>query len=137
MIFGPILPILFPIGLLSLIILYVLERLLLAYSYRRPPMFDVTINRTTIELLTYAPIIYLLSGAWNYSNQQLFMNKVVPKTDTSYYPPTDHFAHQQFTQLTPGTPFAIMLCVLALGTLYYKLRYCITRRKSDIEELED
>jgi len=31
--YGPMMPVLFPIGLLSLIVLYVVERLMLAYSY--------------------------------------------------------------------------------------------------------
>ena len=37
--FGSGLPILFPIGLLSLIGLYLTERLMMAYSYKRPPMY--------------------------------------------------------------------------------------------------
>lgn len=84
-------PILFPIGLLSLFVIYLVERLMLAYSYQRPPMFDSTINRTTINLLYLSPLLYGFSAAWTYSNQQLFMNKVEPNTDTSLYPPTKHY----------------------------------------------
>lgn len=67
--FGPGLPILFPIGLCSLIVLYVVERLMVAYSYQRPPMYDSTINATTLRLLWLAPICYLISASWMYSNQ--------------------------------------------------------------------
>ena len=127
--FGPIMPILFPIGLCSLIVLYVVERLMLAYSYQRPPMFDSTLNRTTLELMYMAPLIYAFSAAWNYSNQQLFMNKVVSMVDTSYYPKTDHFITQQWQQLTPGTPFAIMLAFLAISSLYRYFRTCLTKKQ--------
>ena len=37
--FGAGLPILFPIAFLSLLLLYIVERLMMAYSYRAPPMF--------------------------------------------------------------------------------------------------
>ena len=67
--FGPGLPILFPIGLLSLICLYIVERLMVAYSYQKPPMYDSTINTTTLNLLYTAPLIYAFSAAWIYSNQ--------------------------------------------------------------------
>lgn len=51
MLFGPGLPVLFPIGLMSLIILYIIERLMVAYSYQKPPMFDSTVNQTVIRIL--------------------------------------------------------------------------------------
>jgi hypothetical protein len=115
--FGPGLPILFPIGLLSLICLYIVERLMVAYSYQKPPMYDSTINTTTLNLLYIAPLIYAFSAAWMYSNQQVFKDKVVANTDTSLYPPTEHFFTQFLTQLTPGTPFVIVLVVLGLLAL--------------------
>ena len=40
MLLGPGFPILFPISLMSMIILYMIEKLMLAYSYRKPPMYD-------------------------------------------------------------------------------------------------
>jgi hypothetical protein len=38
--YGMFIPILFPIALLGLINLYVVERLCMAYYYRKPPMYD-------------------------------------------------------------------------------------------------
>ena len=43
--FGAGIPILFPIALASFITLYIVERLLVAYSYQRPPMFDNSLNK--------------------------------------------------------------------------------------------
>lgn len=43
--FGAGVPILFPIAYLSLLGFYIVERLMMAYSYRRPPMFGTEINQ--------------------------------------------------------------------------------------------
>ena len=72
MLYGPMLPVLFPIALFSLCSLYVTERLMIAYSYQKPPMYDTTISRTAIKLLYSAPLFYAASAAWVYSNQQVF-----------------------------------------------------------------
>ncbi len=67
--FGPGLPILFPIGLFGLIMLYVTDRVSLAYLNRQPPVYDLKMNDTTIGMLKFAPILYMLVGSWVYSNQ--------------------------------------------------------------------
>jgi hypothetical protein len=67
--FGAGIPILYPIAFLSLITFYVIERLLVAYSYREPPLFDQSLNREAIKMLMLAPILYLSVGFWMYSNK--------------------------------------------------------------------
>lgn len=68
MLYGPAIPILFPICLLKLIAFYACERFLLAYSYRMPPTYDETINKDTISLLSWAPLYYAFSAAIFFSN---------------------------------------------------------------------
>ena len=46
--FGPIIPVLFPIATGSLTCLYVVEKLAMAYSYKKPPMYD---NQVTLFTL--------------------------------------------------------------------------------------
>lgn len=91
---------------------------MVAYSYQKPPMYDSTINHATLRLLSFAPILYVISAAWTYSNQQVFMNKVVANTDTSLYPPTEHLVSQFFTQITPGTPFIIPLIAVVCMLIF-------------------
>ena len=67
--FAPGLPILFPIGLLYMIVLYTTDRLTLAYWHRRPPVYDENMNETTIRLLSTAPLLYACMAAWLYGNQ--------------------------------------------------------------------
>ena len=66
--FAPGLPILFPIALFGMIVLYVTNRYQLAYWNRRPPIYDQKMNITAIKMLAVAPILYILVGAWIYSN---------------------------------------------------------------------
>ena len=66
--FAPGLPILFPIALFGMIVLYVTNRYQLAYFNRRPPIYDQKMNLTAIKMLAIAPLLYILVGAWIYSN---------------------------------------------------------------------
>lgn len=67
--YGAGLPVLFPIALFSLIVLYTIERLLVAYSYKQPPMYDDKLNKSTINMLMFAPILYCAFGYWMFSNK--------------------------------------------------------------------
>ena len=51
MAFGPAIPILFPIGFMSLCVLYCTERLMMCYSYQRPPNFDSKVNFSALSML--------------------------------------------------------------------------------------
>ena len=66
--FGPGVPILFPIAYVSLLGFYVTEKLCMAYSNRIPPMFTTEANQATMKILLGAPMIYCFIGAWMFSN---------------------------------------------------------------------
>ena len=66
--FGPAQPLLFPITLLALIVTYTSERLRMAYSYTKPPMYDSRLSQQVLKALGYAPIFYALMSAWIFSN---------------------------------------------------------------------
>lgn len=66
--FAPGLPILFPIALFGMIVLYVTNRISLAYFNRRPPGYDGKMNEVTIKFLGFAPILYAGMAFWVYSN---------------------------------------------------------------------
>jgi hypothetical protein len=74
--FGAGLPLLYPIAWLSFLIFYIMERILLAYSYREPPFFDQTLNSAAIRILMFAPILYCAFGFWMFNNIQIFGNDV-------------------------------------------------------------
>jgi len=88
--YGAILPILFPIALLQIFVLYVCERLMIFYSYQRPPMYDDTLTKSIIRTMYVAPALMMLVGAWGFSNQQIYRNTVNWLDPEDIYPLTGH-----------------------------------------------
>jgi hypothetical protein len=76
MMYGMGLPILFPIAAFSFLTLYCMEKILLHYVYREPPMYDEKLNKNALSILTYAPILYLAFGYWMLSSKQLLGNEL-------------------------------------------------------------
>jgi len=66
--YGVGLPILFPIAAISFLTLYLVEKTMVYYSYRQPPMYDEKLNNNVLRILTYAPILFLAFGFWMLSN---------------------------------------------------------------------
>ena len=110
--FAPGLPILFPIALIYMIVLYTTDRLTLAYWWRRPPVFDEKMNATTIRLLGIAPLLYCCMAAWLYNNQQAFRNQVVPNEHGDIFMPAHHSFSDLYKQLSPGSVFIVYLALL-------------------------
>ena len=128
-IFGPAIPILFLLGFIGLLILDVTLRLRIAYSVRRFPIYDQKMNKSMIVAMRYLPVFFYIICAWLYSNQQLFQNNVIP--NKSYYrifSQSGHNLKQFFTQLTPGTIFAILLAFMLaawlISVVFRALRNC-------------
>jgi len=67
-------PVLFPIAMLSFLVLYGLERGMLFYGYVMPPMYDERLSNDVLSKLQFAPFLYVCFGYWMVSNQQLLSN---------------------------------------------------------------
>jgi hypothetical protein len=72
--FGIAMPLIFPLGLLYIVIFYFFERVTITYFYQKPPMYDEKINGKVLELLKWAPIVMMCFNYWVFGNQQLFAN---------------------------------------------------------------
>lgn len=68
----------FFIGLWYFIMIYITERCVVFYFYRQPPSYDEKMTASTIKLLPFASLIYIMITYWCMSNQQIFANKVYP-----------------------------------------------------------
>ena len=122
--FGAGIPILFPIAYLSLLGFYIVERVMMAYSYRTPPMFGTETNQQTMKALLGAPIFYCCFAAWMYNNQQVFENKVIINDGENFFADSGHKLYDMFTHVTPGMPFAIaviMLMTIGVSKMLVKL----------------
>ena len=110
--FGPGMPILFPIALMGLLIQYSSDQYMLAKQLRKPPVYDESMTKITVEVLKLAPFLYAMMGAWLFSNQQTFYNSVEPNQPNEVMMPSDHNFSQFFTQITPGSVFFIYLFII-------------------------
>lgn len=76
MMYGLGLPVLFPIAAISFLGLYLVEKTMIYYAYRQPPMYDEKLNNNVLTILTYAPLLFLSFGYWMLSSKQLLTNDV-------------------------------------------------------------
>jgi hypothetical protein len=68
LLYGIGLPVLFPLAVLALVILYISEKLMLYYAYQVPPMYDEKLSKDVVAHLKVAPIIMMLFGYWMLSS---------------------------------------------------------------------
>lgn len=67
-------PILFPIAAFSFINLLITEKILFAYFYRKPPMYDNKMNDGALKILQFVPLFMLSFGYWQLGNREIFFN---------------------------------------------------------------
>jgi hypothetical protein len=67
--YGLAIPVLFPIAMVTMINLYITEKILFAYFYRKPPMYGGGMNVGALAILAYAPIFMLCFGYWQLGNR--------------------------------------------------------------------
>jgi len=90
MTYGFGIPILFPIAAGSIFVLYVVEKTMLYYSYRLPPMYDERLSEAVLNMLYYAPLFLLGFGYWMASNKQMLSNDNLFAKDRQTSPQTTH-----------------------------------------------
>jgi len=105
--YGPIMPLVFPVGLLALSVLYSVERLMIAYSYCKPPMIDTDIIANTVFVMRLAPVLYYLVAMWAFSSQVVFQNHVKVNDGSSIFDISSHTFKDLYAHITPGTPLMI------------------------------
>ena len=66
--YGLIMPILFPICLIGLFNILIVDLLALTYYYRAPPRYDGLLNKTALWILCLAPLVMFTMGYWTLSN---------------------------------------------------------------------
>jgi hypothetical protein len=129
MMYGMGLPILFPIASLSLLTLYCMEKLMLHYAYREPPMYDERLNKNALSILTWAPLLFLSFGYWMLSSKQLISNNYLTVLNNSNsLNPSTHlisgvFKSLAFSSENPASPLLITFWVLLILTVFRNIIY--------------
>ena len=97
--FGAGLPVLWPVSCASMAVLYGVEKAMIYYSYRQPPVYDAELNDSVLGILAYAPILYYSFGYWMFSNKQIFSNDIVWRGTLSEREMTNHLWDDTLTNL--------------------------------------
>jgi hypothetical protein len=96
MMYGLGMPVLFPVAAMSYLTLYCIEKIMLHYCYREPPMYDERLNNNALAILTYAPLLFLSFGYWMLSSKQLLSNNPTDLTYTNIDRTSGHFVSEVF-----------------------------------------
>jgi hypothetical protein len=110
MYFGVGLPLLFPLTLISLVSLYVFEKFLTVYWYKKSPMLNDRLNKNAIKTMKWSVHLYTLAGFWFLTNRQIFYDDVAPKARRSDIELTNHtFGNIEIDRTFPLLIFSILL----------------------------
>jgi len=90
MVFGVGLPLLFPLTLASLISLYIFEKLLTVYWYKKSAMLNDRLNKNAIKLMKWSVHFYTVAGYWFLTNRQIFYDEAIPYARRSDIETTGH-----------------------------------------------
>jgi hypothetical protein len=66
--YGCCLPELWVIAALTFFLYYVFDKFLITYYYKKPPMYDDKLNKVSLELMEFAPILLCFFGYWSMGN---------------------------------------------------------------------
>jgi hypothetical protein len=69
MMYGVGMPILFFIATINFLNQYVCERIIVAYGMKQPPALDDKLTKNCVDMLKWAPLLWLFNGYWMLSNQ--------------------------------------------------------------------
>ena len=112
MTYGVSMPVLFPLCFIFLLVNYIMERLMVIYFYRKPPMLDDELNNRALQMMKWAALLFALNGYWVFSNRQIFSNDITPKTRASAIEITNHTVfklHDDNSQLLLWASIAMAL----------------------------
>jgi len=140
MMYGVGMPILFFIAMINFLNQYFCERLIVAYGMKQPPALDDKLTKNAVDMLKWAPLLWLCNGYWMLSNRQIFMNENSTIESTNYKMVSNHFVQIKVEWASP----ALIVCVAAIFLIAiqkifanYLQRWGFTLQSREIEVDED
>lgn len=116
--YGVAIPELFPIAAFTFFNYYIVDRFLITYYYRRPPIYDDKLNRAALGFMQAGPVMLLLFGYWCMGNMQIFTDNVKPLMNASVPLTTDHKAYPSHST-NQALPMFIVGLTLLIGLLFW------------------
>ena len=110
MMYGVGMPILFPIAMFNFLNQYLCERIIIAYTMKLPPVLDDKLTQNALEMLKWAPLLWLFNGYWMLSNRQIFKNEYSLILNTKYKMLSNHFVDFDIEWASP----LLIVCIASL-----------------------
>lgn len=114
--YGMALPVLFPIAFLFFVILYVQERFLITYYYKKPPVYDEKLNKAAIKISKWAPFLMVTFSYWAMGNKQIFSNVAIPVVYRNDPITTDHYMID--LEVSQALPLFFCTIIFFIGTFF-------------------
>lgn len=122
--FGAGMPLMFPMVLFCLLILYYYEKKTICRQSRKPADYEARVNDIILAILLDGPILYACLGYWMYSNPALLhTKKPLPLLRLGESKNTQHYISDAFKEVTPATPFLILLAIALFARLDHAFKF--------------
>lgn len=87
------LPIFLVLTFICLVASYIVDKIIVAYYHCKPPMYDDTLNLTSVHFLKWGAFFYAAVGYWMISNRQMFNNELNAKEYQDQVVEHNHHLH--------------------------------------------
>jgi hypothetical protein len=101
---------------------------MLYFVYREPPMYDEKLNTNALNILTWAPLLFLSFGYWMFSSKNLLSNSIFHKYDylndqdiKSGHEWTEVFSNAAYGTDKPSMPLLYLFWTLLVLTVFKDL----------------
>lgn len=111
--YGAGLPLLFPVCIVGILILYMVDIIKMAYFYQQPPLYDGELSIMTINLLKYTPACMMFMGFWMLTSDNLFKNNNI--LIDNYFAKHPEHSHDFFRLSTESIHVAPMLVMFFIA----------------------
>lgn len=107
---------------------------------KQPPALDDKLLKNCLEMLKWAPLLFLCNGYWMVSNRQIFRNAASFVANASQDMPSTHFAEWATDHAAPLLLFVLLhvsLIAISLTLGDFLQRWGFTMQEKDILVDED
>lgn len=136
------LPIFLILTLICLVVSYIIDKLLVVYYHRKPPMYDDTLNNLSVQFLKWGGFIYLAISYWMISNRQMFGNDL---TEKAYQDEIDEYHHYfnsapfyDFQHVVRWAAILVGICLFMYDVFYLGFNICLkSSAKKELQSKEE
>ena len=119
---------------------YVVERIIVAYSMKQPPVLDDRLTNYTLKTIKLAPFLFLANAFWMLGNRQIFFSEWYYKDKAGDVEKTKHyftFLHQEHTDailFVIGVSILFLLKEVIFADYLDKFGFSLQSQELEVDE---